>query len=163
MQFHVTQHIFRTRVCIARSDQDTHLCITHAFFSWIHVKFQIHLLYYVQVQTCLEIFSTAGTGEDEEEDEESNDIETPTHDMRFVLQDPSYLGVLFTVFSECQALHPEEQAEGEGDFMFNEDEVIRANESRLDALLRMPSPGDVDMLTRHEDDDRFADADEDED
>ncbi len=71
--------------------------------------------------------------------------------------------MLFTVFSECQALHPEEQAEGEGDFMFNEDEVIRANESRLDALLRMPSPGDVDMLTRHEDDDRFADADEDED
>ncbi len=126
-------------------------------------NFQIRLLFYDQVQTCLDIFSTAGTGEDEEEDDESNDIETPTHDLRFVLQDPSYLGVLFTVFSECQALHPEEQADGEGDFMFNEDEVIRANESRLDALLRMPSPGDVDMLTRHEDDDRFADADEDED
>ena len=110
-----------------------------------------------QVQSSLDIFSNP-IEEDEEEDE-SNEIETPTHDLRFVLPDPSYLGVLFTVFSECQALHPEEQAEGEGDFMFNEMEVARGSGT----LLTMPSPGDVDMLTRAEDEDRFADADEDED
>ena len=106
----------------------------------------------------MEVFNDPANAE-ENDDEESNDIETPTHDLRFVLQDPSYLGVLFTVFSECQALHPEDQVEGEGDFIFNEMEVARGNGS----LLSMPSPGDVDMLTRPEDEDRFADADEDED
>ena len=30
---------------------------------------------------------------------------------------------LHTVFSECQLLHPDDEEEGEGDFMFNEDEV----------------------------------------
>jgi hypothetical protein len=106
----------------------------------------------------LEIFSESAEGDDGE-DENSTDIETPTHDLRFVLQDATYLGVLFTVFSECQALHPEEQDEGEGDFIFNEMEVARGSGS----LLRMPTPGDVDMLTHNEDDDdRFADADEDE-
>ena len=33
------------------------------------------------------------------------------------------LGILFQVFSECQSLHPDEALDGEGDFMFNEDEV----------------------------------------
>lgn len=30
---------------------------------------------------------------------------------------------LHTVFSECQLLHPDDEEEGEGDFLFNEDEV----------------------------------------
>jgi hypothetical protein len=33
------------------------------------------------------------------------------------------LGILFQVFSECQALHPDDEQEGEGDFFFNQEEV----------------------------------------
>jgi hypothetical protein len=39
------------------------------------------------------------------------------------LEDNTLLGVLFTVFSQCQALHPDEEEGGEGDFFFDEEEV----------------------------------------
>ena len=34
--------------------------------------------------------------------------------VRYVLEDNTLLGVLFTVFSQCQALHPDEEEGGEG-------------------------------------------------
>lgn len=43
--------------------------------------------------------------------------------VRYVLEDNTLLGVLFTVFSQCQALHPDEEEGGEGDFFFDEEEV----------------------------------------
>ena len=121
-----------------------------------------------QVQSDLDVFANPDqpSHENDGEDEDGQDNEAATHDVRFVPDDPNFLGVLFTVFSECQALHPEDQEEGEGDFMFNEDEVIRGagqNGDRWDSLLTMPSPGDIDMLMHPPDDDRFADAEEDDD
>mmetsp|Transcript_62384 Transcript_62384/g.52905 ORF Transcript_62384/g.52905 Transcript_62384/m.52905 type:complete len:109 (+) Transcript_62384:2-328(+) len=49
--------------------------------------------------------------------------EEVTRDVRYVLDDPEMLGIIFQVFSECQSLHPDDELDGEGDFMFNEEEV----------------------------------------
>merc|ERR1719329_1299319 len=69
--------------------------------------------------------AAAGGAEEEEEEEEPGMMpdEEITRDVRYVLDDPEVLGVLFQVFSECQMLHPDEELDGEGDFMFNEAEV----------------------------------------
>ncbi|EKX31220.1 hypothetical protein GUITHDRAFT_122575 [Guillardia theta CCMP2712] len=59
--------------------------------------------------------------EEEEEEEEGMEGDEPSHEMRFVMDDPNILGVVFSVFSQCQALHPDEHDDDdEGDFMFDD-------------------------------------------
>mmetsp|Transcript_10914 Transcript_10914/g.17163 ORF Transcript_10914/g.17163 Transcript_10914/m.17163 type:complete len:157 (-) Transcript_10914:424-894(-) len=134
-----------------------------------------HPCIYCQIKDDAGILSN-GNGNSAEEDNDEADVEVATQDVRYVFDDPDVLAIMFTVYSQCQALHPD-QEEGEGDFMFDEDEVARgaggipmmnvtdmtqADQealNRWDALLTMPTPGDVDDLTQEPD--RFADAEED--
>jgi hypothetical protein len=87
------------------------------------------------------------------------DEDEAVNEVRFVVDDEHVLGLLFSVFSECQALHPDDIEPDEGDFMFNVEEVEQGalDDDDDDDELPMPSAGDVDMLTRNPD--RFADAD----
>ena len=95
---------------------------------------------------------------DDDDEDEYHDEDEKVNEVRFVVGEPEVLSVIFQVFSECQALHPDEAEQDEGEFMFNVEEVEEG------AAMAMPSPGDVDMLTTTDASngvpDRFADAEE---
>lgn len=110
-----------------------------------------------QVQGCEEVLYAA---EDQNEDDDGDD---KLIEVRFAVEEEQQLGVLFSVFSECQALHPDDVEQDEGEFMFNVEEVEEGALGNGSAL-SMPAPEDVDMLVREDgpdsNPDRFADADE---
>jgi len=113
------------------------------------------MIFDAQVQGCQE---QLGVGLEEQEEDDGLDEDEKVNEVRVVAEDESVLSVLFQVFSECQALHPDEVEPDEGEFMFNIDEVEEG------AAMIMPSPSDVDMLTgdaNNSNDPRFADAEED--
>lgn len=92
-----------------------------------------------------------------DDEDEGLDEDEKVNEVRLVPEDSDVLSVLFQVFSECQALHPDDVEPDEGEFMFNVEEVEEG------AAMIMPSPADVDMLTRpdlNNNPDRFADAEE---
>lgn len=81
-------------------------------------------------------------------------------EMRLIPQDPSSLDQIFKVLCDCAALNPdpEGEREGEGEWIYNEDEVGEAN-----AIGARASGDDVvahldQLLTM--DEERFEDADE---
>ena len=45
-------------------------------------------------------------------------------EARFVPQDSSHLNTIYSALCEGAELHPDPEEEGEGDFMFNENEVF---------------------------------------
>lgn len=74
----------------------------------------------------------AADEEDDEEDDDEND-EDPVTEIRFVPADENQLDHMFTVMSDCQALHPDSEEdnlsedEGEVEQQYGEDEGIGEN------------------------------------
>jgi len=73
-------------------------------------------------QPAVQAAAAAANGEDDE-DEEADEPQ-PISDLRFVPENAGILDALYRAVSECAALNPDSDlSDGEGDFMFNADEV----------------------------------------
>mmetsp|Transcript_5985 Transcript_5985/g.13783 ORF Transcript_5985/g.13783 Transcript_5985/m.13783 type:complete len:190 (+) Transcript_5985:85-654(+) len=112
-----------------------------------------HPCIYCQIHGCQE--QLGGGAMADEEVVGAMDEDEQVTEVRFAVDDEQGLSVLFQVFSECQALHPDDVEQDEGEFMFNVDEV---EEGALSAAMGQSgiigAPG-------WSAEDRFADADED--
>ncbi|KAK9824000.1 hypothetical protein WJX72_006891 [[Myrmecia] bisecta] len=111
------------------------------------------------------------SGEYDENDEE----EEVSPELRLVPADSAALPDMFQKLCECAALNPDpgqdddDDEDGENDFFYDEDEVLAgagaeqraARLNHYDALLQMPSADQFQEMV--EDDDKFADAEDDED
>ena len=78
-----------------------------------------------------------------EEAEEEEEAEEVTPELRIVPSDPSVVEEIFRVLCECAALNPDPQGEDdEGEFYFDEDEVIKGlDEGTRAALLASRAEG----------------------
>jgi len=147
---------------------------------------------YCQLDTGNEDYGSMSLHQDEEEDTEPSSTsegpsstETP-FEMRFCPSPSSTTGTdtqqqnntnnhqpqdnnqlvdqLYQAFSEGALLNPDPQEEGEGEFIFNEDEVHQGNGvstlQHLEDVFQMPSSEELDKLL--ENNGQFADPDEDE-
>lgn len=66
----------------------------------------------------------ASIDEDGDDDDEDAAEDSPISDLRFVPANPDILDALYKAVSECAALNPDsEGSEGEGEFMYNADEI----------------------------------------
>ncbi|CAK9256170.1 unnamed protein product [Sphagnum jensenii] len=161
-----------TRRLVWLSDEDVHKGYVVDFLSLtMHAISRDEDAY---PQPCIYSQIDGGEDEDEEYEEDGTDdgaeepLESENHgsvgdfshvtEMRLVPRDASSLDHLFQVLCDCAALNPdpEGEQEGEGDWFFNEDEVMsnviggdRANNHVDLAELLMQDP-------------RFEDADEEE-
>ncbi|KAH9576336.1 hypothetical protein CY35_01G156100 [Sphagnum magellanicum] len=161
-----------TRRLVWLSDEDVHKGYAVDFLSLtMHAISRDEDAY---PQPCIYSQIDGGEDEDEEYEEDGTDdgaeelLESENHgsvgdfshvtEMRLVPRDASSLDHLFQVLCDCAALNPdpEGEQEGEGDWFFNEDEVMsnviggdRANNHVDLAELLMQDP-------------RFEDADEEE-
>jgi nucleotide-sensitive chloride channel 1A len=70
------------------------------------------------------------------------------HELRFVPQQQQQLDAIYKAFSECAALNPDEELEGEGDFIYNEDEVQQGMDrlAHMERVFQMPTPEELDRM-----------------
>ncbi|KAG2485070.1 hypothetical protein HYH03_016167 [Edaphochlamys debaryana] len=66
----------------------------------------------------------AGAGGEDEEEEGEGEEEEGSAEVRLVPTDATQVGDLFKVLCDCAALNPDSEVEGEGDFFFDEAEVM---------------------------------------
>ncbi|MEE6515421.1 hypothetical protein FKM82_024182, partial [Ascaphus truei] len=80
---------------------------------------------YVMVNTKLGGSELKEATMEEEEEEESDDDEEPITEIRFVPNEKSALGEMFSAMCECQALHPdpEDEESSDDDFIGEEYDV----------------------------------------
>lgn len=76
------------------------------------------------------------------------------HEMRFVPSNDTDLTSMYRAFSDCAAMNPDPEEEGEGDFVFDENEVAQGveNERRLQHLenvFQMPSNEQLEQMNNH--------------
>jgi len=106
------------------------------------------------------------------------DSEDEIHELRFVPEsDPNAMdatgasGILesmYKAFSECALLNPDPELEGEGDFIFNEDEILGPQQSatlqHLESVLQIPENfvpnGDASQFEEAEEEQNENDQDE---
>eukprot|EP01112_Ceratiomyxa_fruticulosa_P022528 TRINITY_DN827_c0_g1_i1.p1 TRINITY_DN827_c0_g1~~TRINITY_DN827_c0_g1_i1.p1 ORF type:complete len:220 (+),score=67.63 TRINITY_DN827_c0_g1_i1:186-845(+) len=100
-----------------------------------------------------------GSENEVEGGEDSPLVDTPHKysECRFVPNDPSQLQAIYDALSSGAVLNPDPENEGEGDFFYDEDEV-QTNLERLEGMITMPTPEEMDELGNE---DQFDDADED--
>ncbi|KAH7279699.1 hypothetical protein KP509_37G032300 [Ceratopteris richardii] len=80
-------------------------------------------------------------------------------EMRLVPSDPAVLEDLFKALCDCALLNPDqvEEAEGEGEWFFNEDEVLAGAIGHSNGIKSHDVPGFSEL---HIDDEQFEDAEE---
>jgi nucleotide-sensitive chloride channel 1A len=72
------------------------------------------------------------TEADEEEEEEEGEVNP---EIRIVPSDPASVEEIFKALCECAALNPDPEEEGEGDFYFDEGEVMKGLDDETKAAL----------------------------
>ncbi|XP_066444361.1 methylosome subunit pICln isoform X2 [Eleutherodactylus coqui] len=70
-------------------------------------------------------------GEEEEDDDDDDDDDEPITEIRFVPEDKSDLGEMFSAMCDCQALHPDPEDEDSDDDFEGEEYDVEAHERGL--------------------------------
>lgn len=94
---------------------------------------------------------------DEEEEEEEEEVEP---EMWLVPEEEAKVDEVFKALCDCAALNPDPEEEGEGDFFFNEEEVMAGldDETRAAVVAHQTAGMDLDDLVG-DDPSRFEDED----
>eukprot|EP00741_Cyanophora_paradoxa_P003263 tig00000691_g3171.t1 len=108
-----------------------------------------------------------GASRAEDEDGEDEEMPEPVPEVRYAPEDPGQVDRLYAAFCDCAALNPDPVDEDEGDFFYDEAEVMAgiannpdgaARLAQYDALLAAdPNAQELGKMSL---DDRYADAEE---